>query len=104
MAESKVASYYSSKYKPFPTPEDLLFTSKDVSVIVPLLTPPKIMELCLKSWLKNQPHEVIFVTTFDYCMYTTPKNLLSTGCFCYADLTRASTIISSCTVHCVAAN
>ncbi|KAK2605732.1 hypothetical protein N8I77_008548 [Diaporthe amygdali] len=64
--ENKIASYYSSKYEPFPTPEDLLFTSKDVSVIVPLLDPPKIMELCLKSWLKNQPHEVIFVTTFDY--------------------------------------
>ncbi|KAK7711151.1 hypothetical protein SLS63_012743 [Diaporthe eres] len=65
-AENKVTSDYNSKYKPFPIPDDPLFTSKDVSVITILLSPPKIFELCLKSWLKNQPREVILVTTFDY--------------------------------------
>lgn len=66
-AENKVASDYISKYKPFPVPEDPVFTSKDVSVVVVLLSPPKIFELCLKSWLKNQPRELILVTTFDHC-------------------------------------
>ncbi|KAG6353321.1 hypothetical protein INS49_007493 [Diaporthe citri] len=65
-AENKVTSGYNSKYKPFPIPDDPLFTSKDVSVVTILLSPPKIFELCLKSWLKNQPREVILVTTFDY--------------------------------------
>lgn len=64
--ENKVASGYSSKYEPFPIPEEPLFTSKDVSVVALLLSPPKIFELCLRSWLKNQPHEVVLVTTFDY--------------------------------------
>lgn len=66
-AENKVASDYISKYKPFPVPEDPVLTSKDVSVVVVLLSPPKIFELCLKSWLKNQPRELILVTTFDHC-------------------------------------
>jgi hypothetical protein len=61
-----VSSGYSSKYKPFPIVEEPLFTSKDVSVVSLLLSPPKIFEVCLKSWLKNKPHEVILVTTFDY--------------------------------------
>ncbi|KAI3399493.1 hypothetical protein diail_6755 [Diaporthe ilicicola] len=65
-AEEKIDSAYSSQYEPFPIPDNPLFTSKDVSVMVALLTPPKIFELCLKSWLKNQPYEVILVTTFDY--------------------------------------
>lgn len=64
--ENKVASGYSSKYEPFPIPEEPLFTSKDVSVVALLLSPPKIFELCLRSWLKNQPREVVLVTTFDY--------------------------------------
>ncbi|KKY32770.1 putative polysaccharide synthase [Diaporthe ampelina] len=65
-AENKVTSDYSSKYKAFPIPEDPLFTSEDVSVVAVLLSPPNIFERCLKSWLKNQPREVILVTTFDY--------------------------------------
>ncbi|KAG8156407.1 hypothetical protein KVR01_013748 [Diaporthe batatas] len=65
-ADSKVASWYKSKYKPFPIPDNPLFTSKDVSVVALLLSPPPIFEKCLRSWLKNQPHEVILVTTFDY--------------------------------------
>ncbi|KAH8780838.1 hypothetical protein F5883DRAFT_637724 [Diaporthe sp. PMI_573] len=65
-AESKVASGYSSKYEPFPIVEEPLFTSKDVSVVALLLGPPKIFELCLRSWLRNEPREVILVTTFDY--------------------------------------
>jgi hypothetical protein len=61
-----VASGYSSKYEPFPIVEEPLFTSKDVSVVALLLGPPKIFELCLRSWLRNEPREVILVTTFDY--------------------------------------
>lgn len=61
-----MASGYRSKYKPFPIPEDPVFTSKDVSVVALLLSPPKIFEQCLKSWLKNQPREVVLVTTFDH--------------------------------------
>ncbi|POS74905.1 glycosyl transferase family 2 [Diaporthe helianthi] len=65
-AEKKVASRYTSKYRPFPIPEDPLFTSKDVSVVALLLSPPNLFEQCLRSWLKNQPREVVLVTTFDY--------------------------------------
>lgn len=80
-AESKVASDYSSKYKPFPIPEDPLFTSKDVSVVALLLSPPKLFEKCLKSWLRNQPREVILVTTFDHCKHN-PRRPAGAACFC----------------------
>ena len=80
-AENKVTSDYSSKYKAFPIPEDPLFTSEDVSVVAVLLSPPNIFERCLKSWLKNQPREVILVTTFDYCEYN-PSKPAGTATFC----------------------
>ncbi|KAL1861367.1 hypothetical protein Daus18300_008898 [Diaporthe australafricana] len=65
-AESKVASNYSSQYEPFPIPDTPSYTSQDVSVVVALLRPPQIFERCLRSWMRNQPQEIILVTTFDH--------------------------------------
>lgn len=41
------------------------FTTKDVSVVCALLNPPQIFPECLKSWLGNNPKEVILVTIGD---------------------------------------
>lgn len=41
------------------------YTTKDVSVVSVLLNPPRIFEACLRTWLDNNPKEIVLVTNFD---------------------------------------
>ncbi|ROW04920.1 hypothetical protein VPNG_07010 [Cytospora leucostoma] len=63
--ESTISNHYSSQYKPYPIVDNPKYTTKDVSVVSVLLNPPQIFQKCLRTWLDNDPKEIVLVTIFD---------------------------------------
>ncbi|ROV90077.1 hypothetical protein VSDG_08384 [Cytospora chrysosperma] len=64
--EGIISNHYGKQYQPYPIVKNPQFTTKDVTVVCALLNPPKIFSECLKTWLGNNPKEVILVTNYDY--------------------------------------
>ncbi|KAJ8128731.1 hypothetical protein O1611_g4903 [Lasiodiplodia mahajangana] len=66
LSERRLSNKYARQYRPFPlpSPDDRLFNSSDVSIIVPTVDwDGATFERAIKSWLANRPRELIVVTT-----------------------------------------
>ncbi|KAI0015196.1 polysaccharide synthase [Xylariomycetidae sp. FL0641] len=66
-AWGRLDQHYQSQfmYKPVPLVKKPKYKSKDVSIVVCTIGPVENFEHCLKSWLANDPLELIIVTTAD---------------------------------------
>jgi glycosyltransferase involved in cell wall biosynthesis len=60
--DKAVISYYSHKYKPMPLPDNVNYSNRDVSIIVPTIDTGPTFTECMHLWLKANPREIIIAT------------------------------------------
>lgn len=66
-SDAEVMSTFASRYKPALVASNPTFTpKKDVSVVIPTLSPPAAFKACLQRIFENDPLEIIIVTTEEH--------------------------------------
>lgn len=66
LLDKKVSDEYTSLYKPIPIPDKPTFTTRNVSVITPVLNPEPSFLQCLEGYLANDPLEILVITRPPY--------------------------------------